>query len=232
MDAKVIKDKLLLERWIAGRLTPPEARYFEDLVRKQKGLAEELGLPDVLRRMMRLLDDTGLEWQEKPPRFWHNPVVPAALALVAVLGIGAALYFVLGKSRLGTQYNDFRTEALQGLLVEPIGTETTHVHLARPGEPGLATYAIGSRKAPTFAELRPDVRLLSGHLYSAKIQRDDGTFWGRFDNLLRDSNGELRIALNSGAFAAGTYSLEVRQINLRGDGEVVGLAKLVIKPSN
>ena len=92
------------------------------------------------------------------------------------------------------------------------------------------TYDIGTRKAPTFAELRPDVRLMSGHLYSAKIQREDGTFWGRFDNLLRDSNGELRIALNSGGFAAGTYTLEVRQINLRGDGELVGVARLLVKP--
>ncbi len=76
------------------------------------------------------------------------------------------------------------------------------------------------------------MHLLAGHLYSVKIGRADGTFWGRFDNLLRDSNGQLRIAVNSGAFAAGTYDLEVRQINLRGDGEVVGLAKLVVTPGS
>ena len=230
MDVKVIRDKQLLERWIAGKLTPPEARYFEDLVRKQPGLAEELGLPEVLRKMMRLLDDTGMEWQEKAPHFWHNPAVPAALALVAAVAVGVALFFGLGKQHLGTQYDEFRTEALQGLLNEPIATKTTNVHLTKPGEPGLMTYDIGTRKAPTFAELRPDVRLMSGHLYSAKIQREDGTFWGRFDNLLRDSNGELRIALNSGGFAAGTYTLEVRQINLRGDGELVGVARLLVKP--
>ncbi len=232
MDAKVIRDKQLLERWIAGKLTPPEARYFEDLIRKQPGLADELGLPEVLRKLMRLLDDTGMEWQEKTPHFWHNPMVPAGLALIAAGAIGVALFLGLGKQRLGTQYAEFRTDALQGLLNEPIATKTTTVHLAKPGEPGLATYDIGTRKAPTFAELRPDVRLMSGHLYSAKIQREDGTFWARFDNLLRDSNGELRIALNSGGLAAGTYTLEVRQINLRGDGEVVGLARLMVKPGS
>jgi hypothetical protein len=232
MDVKLIRDKQLLERWVAGKLAPPEARYFEDLVRKQPSLADELALPDTLKKLMRLLDDTGLEWQEQSPKFWHNALVPVGLAAVAVLAIGAALFLGLGKSRLGTQYNEFKSDALQGLLNEPIATRTTAVHLTKPGEPGLATYAIGSRKAPTFAELRPDVRLMSGHLYSAKIQRDDGTFWGRFDNLLRDSNGELRIALNSGAFAAGNYTLEVRQINLRGDGEVVGVARLSVTPGN
>jgi len=232
MDVKVIRDKQLLERWIVGKLTPPEARYFEDLVRKQPGLAEELALPEVLRKLMRLLDDTGMEWQEKAPRFWHNPAVPAGLAVVAAAAVGIALFIGLGKHRLGAQYDEFRSDALQGLLNEPITTKTTNLHLAKPGEPGLATYDIGNRKAPTFAELRPDVRLNSGHLYSAKIQRDDGTFWGRFDNLLRDSNGELRMAVNSGAFAAGTYTLEVRQINLRGDGEVVGVARLSVKPGN
>ncbi len=230
MDVKVIRDKQLLERWVGGKLTPPEARYFEDLVRKQPSLADELGLHEVLRRMMRLLDDTGLEWQEKPPRFWHNAAVPATLAAIGLIAIGVALFYVLGKQRVGAQYSEFRTEALQGLLAEPIGTATTHVHLTKPGEPGLMTYTLGSRKAPTFAELRPDVRLLSGHLFSVKIERDDGTFWGRFDNLLRDSNGELRLGVNSGAFAAGSYTMEVRQINLRGDGEVIGLAKLVVTP--
>ena len=232
MDVKVIRDKLLLERWIGGKLAPPEARYFEALLRKQPALVDELGLPDVLKRLMRLLDDTGTEWQEKPPRFWHNPLVPGALAAIAAGAIAVALFLGMGKHHLGNQYDEFRTEALQGLLAEPINTVTTKVHLTKPGEPGLATYPIGSRKAPTFAELRADVRLNSGHLYSAKIQRDDGTFWGRFDNLLRDSNGELRLALNSGALTAGTYVLEVRQINLRGDGELVGTARLTVKPGN
>lgn len=230
MDAKVLREKLVFERWIADRLTPPEARYFEDLVRKNPHLGDELGLPDALKKMMRLLDETGTEWQEKAPKFWHNPLVPAGLAALAVAAIVVAAMLGVGKARVAGQYAEFRTEALQGLLSEPIGTQTTHVHLAAPGEPGLTTYPIGNRRAPTFAELRLDVRLLSGHLYSAKLTRDDGTFFSRFDNLLRDSNGELRIAVNSGAFAAGTYLLEVRQINLRGDGSVVGQARLSVSP--
>ena len=230
MDVKVIRDKQLFERWTAGRLSPPEARYFEDLIRKQPELADELGMHDALKRTMRLLDDTGTEWREEAPKFWQKPIVPLALALLAAGALGVALFLGLGKSQIGTQYKDFKTEALQGLLAEPIGTVKFPVHLVHPGEPGVQSYAIGSRKAPTFAELRPDVHLYAGHLYSAKIRREDGTFWGRFDNLLRDSNGQLRIAVNSGAFAAGTYDLEVSQVNLRGDGELVGIARLVVTP--
>lgn len=230
MDVKVIRDKQLFERWTAGRLAPPEARFFEDLIRKQPELADELGMPEVLKRLMRLLDDTGTEWQERPPKWWHNPWVPLGLALLATAAIGTSVFFALGKQQLAAQYSEFKAEALQGLLVEPIKTEKYPLHLSRPGEPGLSSYQIGSRKAPIFAELRPDVHLAAGHLYSVKITRQDGTSWGRFDNLLRDSNGQLRLGVNSGAFAAGTYDFEVRETNLRGDGEVSGIARLVIVP--
>lgn len=228
MDLQLLRDKQLVERWIAGKLTPPETRFFEDLVRKRPEIADALGLPDALKRMMRLLDDTGTEWQERPPRFWHNPLVPILIGLGALCAIGAAGFFAVGWQKTQAKYDTLRAESFKGVLVEPISTQTTLVQLAKPGEPGLATYKIGSRKSPTFAELRPDVHLLAGHLYSARIERDDGTFWARADNLLRDSNGELRIALNSGALAAGNYMLEVRQTNLRGDGEVVGRARLSV----
>ena len=232
MDLQLVRDKQLVERWIAGRLPPPEARFFEDLIRKQPALADSLGLPDALKRMMKLLDDTGTEWQERPPRFWHNPLVPAALGVLAAVAIAAAVSLAFGKQHMAGKYQELRAESLEGVLEEPISTQTTVVHLAKPGEPGLMTYKIGSRKSPTFAELRPDVRLMSGHLFSAKIERQDGTFWARFDNLLRDSNGELRIGVNSGALAAGSYRLEVRQINLRGDGEIAGVAHLQVVSGN
>ena len=42
MDLQLVRDKQLVERWIAGRLPPPEARFFEDLIRKQPALADSL----------------------------------------------------------------------------------------------------------------------------------------------------------------------------------------------
>lgn len=232
MDLQLIREKQLVERWIARRLTPPEMRFFEDMIRKQPAMADALGLPDALKRLMRLLDDTGTEWQERPPRFWHNPLVPILLAAVGSVALIAAVYAFLNAQHLGARYAALQAEALTGLLNEPIQTVTTAVRLTKPGDPGVATYNLGNRKSPSFAELRADVRLQTGHLYSVRLQRDDGTFWVRFDNLLRDSNGELRFAVNSGALPAGKFRLEVRQVNLRGEGDVIGVANLNVGAAN
>ena len=80
MDLKLIEEKQVVERYLRGRLSPPEARFFEQVVRQSPEIAETIGLPATLRRMMQLLDDTGTEWREQPPKIWHRPWVPASLA--------------------------------------------------------------------------------------------------------------------------------------------------------
>ncbi|MBS0393365.1 MAG: hypothetical protein JSR54_02005, partial [Proteobacteria bacterium] len=64
MDLKLIEEKQVVERYLRGRLTPPEARFFEQVVRESPQIVEQMGLPEALKRMMRLLDDTGTEWRE------------------------------------------------------------------------------------------------------------------------------------------------------------------------
>ena len=64
MDVKIIEQKQLVERYLFGRLSPPEAKFFEQLVRKSPELAEKMGLPMALRRAMHLLDETNTEWRE------------------------------------------------------------------------------------------------------------------------------------------------------------------------
>ena len=48
---------------------------------------------------------------------------------------------------------------------------------------------------------------------------------------MKDSNGDLRVAFNSAAFAAGTYTVAIDSVNLRGDGEPIGKLRLRIDPT-
>ena len=73
-----------------------------------------------------------------------------------------------------------------------------------------------------MAELFVDVGYVKNNLFKITVTRDDGTFWGRFENQVKDSNGELRLAVNSAAFAAGVYNVSLLSVNLRGEGERVG----------
>lgn len=230
MDLKVIEQKQLVERYLVGRLSPPEARFFEQLIRRSPQLAEQVGLPDTLKRTMRLLDETGTEWRETPPRFWHKPAVPFGLAAGLVLALALGIGTWLAKRELAADHAALQVTAERGLLVAPTQQATVRVTPARPGE-RTPTVTLGSRATPTSAELRIDTSYVRGNLYKATFKRDDGTFWARLDNLLRDSNGELRLAINSGAFAAGIYDVTIESVNLRGDGEVVGRLRLRIDPN-
>ena len=226
---KLIEERQVVERYLRGRLTPPEARFFEQVVRGSPELVERIGLPETLRRMMRLLDDTGTEWRERPPRFWHPPWVPAALAAAAVLATAVALLAWTGKRALVGDYEHFKAQAASGLLNPPTSSAVLHL---KPGRPGQAapTYAIGGRVAPTLAELRIKLDYTRATLFKVTIKRDDGTYFARLDNQLKDSNDELRLAFNSAIFAAGVYDLELDSVNLRGDGELAGRLRLRIDP--
>ena len=229
MDVKTIEQKQLVERYLFGRLSPPEARFFEQVVKKSPQLAESMGLPEALRRTMHLLDETGTEWRETEPRFWHKPAVPIALAAALAIALVLALTTWLGKRALDRNYTALRVEAEQGLLYAPTSTAVLRLEPARPGE-HVPVYPIGARVAPTLAELRIDTSFVRNNLFTAVIRRSDGIYWARLDNLMRDSNGELRIALNTSALAAGLYDVEIESVSLRGDGVPAGRLELRVEP--
>jgi len=225
MDLKLIEEKQVVERYLRGRLTPPEARFFEQVVRQSPDIVERIGLPQTLQRMMRLLDDTGTEWREQPPRFWHRPWVPAGLAAALVLASVLALAFFSAKRSAVAGYEHMKSVAASGLLNAPTSTRVLRLRPGRPEE-RVPTYAIGERVAPTLAELRIDLGYARATLFKVTIKRDDGTYYARLDNQLKDSNGDLRLAFNTGAFAVGLYDVELESVNLRGDGELAGRLRL------
>jgi hypothetical protein len=229
MDLKLVEQKQLVERYLLGRLSPPEARFFEQLIRRKPELADQLGLHESLRRTMQLLDETGQEWREAPPRFWQKPLVPLALAgtLLLTTLLTAGLWFA--QRELSAKHEQLAAEADRGVLNAPTRSATFQVTPGRPGE-RAPVVTLGSRATPTLAELRIDTSYAGGNLYKATFKRDDGTFWGRIDNLVRDSNRELRLGLSSAAFPAGTYDVVIEAVNLRGEGQPIGRLKLKVEP--
>jgi hypothetical protein len=229
MNAKLIEQKQLVERYLFGRLSPPEAKFFERIVRESPELAEQMGLPQALQRAMHLLDETGTDWREKGPSRWHSPWVAGALGVVALIALAVAIAGWSGRNDWATRYTKLNSVASQGLLPPPSRTVVFRVHPSRAGEQ-VRNYAIGSRATPTFAELHFDVSYVKATLFKLLIRRSDGTYWGRLDNQLRDTNGDLRLGINTAAFAAGSYEVEIDEVNLRGQGERIGRVGLVIDP--
>jgi hypothetical protein len=227
MDLKLIEEKQVVERYLRGRLTPPEARFFEQVVRQSPEIAERIGLPETLKRIMRLLDDTGTEWREQPPKFWHQAWVPACLAAALLVALIVALLSWSAKRDAVAGVDRLKTQVAIGILNAPTTSRVLHLKPGRPDE-AIPTYPIGGRLTATLAELRINVGYLQSTLFKVTIKRDDGTYFARLDNQLKDSNGELRIAINSSAFAAGVYAVDLEAVNLRGEGDLVGRLRLRI----
>jgi hypothetical protein len=229
MNAKLIEQKQLVERYTFGRLSPPEAKFFERIVRDSPELAEQMGLPQALQRVMHLLDETGTEWRDKGPARWQSAWVVGALAVLALVTLLAAISGWSGRNEWATRYARLNSSVSQGLLPAPSRSSVFRLHPSRPGEQ-VRTYAIGTRASPTFAELHLDVSYVKATLFKVLIKRSDGTYWGRLDNQLRDTNGDLRLAVNTAAFAAGNYEVEIDEVNLRGEGVPVGRVGLQVDP--
>ena len=227
MDLKLIEERQVVERYLRGRLTPPEARFFEQVVRQSPEIVERMGLAETLKRMMQLLDDTGTEWREQPPKFWHRPWVPAALAAALLVALALALASWSARRSALESYARLSAESALGILHAPTSSQVLRLKPGRPDEP-VPTFPIGARTAPTLAELRITVGYVPATLFKVTIKRDDGTYFARLDNQLKDSNGDLRLAFNSGAFAAGVYEVTLETVNLRGDGELAGRLRLRI----
>ncbi len=228
MDRKIIEERKLVERWVSKQLTPPEERYFEALIRKEPALVEALGLPSVLKRLMQLLDDTQTEWREPRLAFWQTlPVFMGAFALAGVFLI-MTIFLYGSREEMRHQMQSVQSAAEVGFLNEPLNTQTIPVQVVRPATGSANSYSLGSRKSPIFSILKIDVHEYQGTLYSASLQRDDGVFVMRIDNVLRDSNGELHWVINSSVLAAGIYDLQLRESNLHGEGSLIGVAKLVV----
>jgi len=230
MDVKIIEQKQLVERYLFGRLSPPEAKFFEQLVRKSPELAEKMGLPMALKRAMHLLDETNTEWREQTPPLWKRPWVSAVLGVLLVLALVLAISMWSGKSAMTHRYTQLKEAAAGGLLPAPAFSKSLRLRPARDNEQVL-TYPMGARLTSQLTELRIDVGYIKNNLFKLTISRDDGTFWGRLENQVKDSNGDLRVAFNSAAFAAGTYLVEIDSVNLRGDGEPIGKLRLRVDPT-
>jgi hypothetical protein len=206
--------RLLAARYLAGLLSPDDARRFEDAVREHPSMAEELGLAEQLARVSRLLDAERLG--ERPP-WWHDRRVPmgaaVVIALLAVATAWSAVRAGIAEDRMAL----LEARAAEGFLLPP---STTRTALADPDRGGRV--ALGGRDVPERVELRIPVRGKDFELFRIAIAREDGTAVLHAERLQRDSNGELRLALNSSLLPAGSYVLRIEGYTWRGETVAVG----------
>ncbi|MBV8741056.1 MAG: hypothetical protein JOZ12_04680 [Sinobacteraceae bacterium] len=220
MDRDFIARNQIIERYLSGRLPLKGATDFERFCRENPQLLDELGVPERVNAGLRLLEASG------KPEPWQEPARPKWLRPQVLLGLGAAvalLAVALGVVGSNSASKTQRIEKLQRQLAEqPLeaATNTRAVRLVPSRDGASNTPAISISRSPAqLVDLRIDESRSPYKLFQITIDRIDQGRVAVLHNLAKDSNGHVRMALNSTALGPGNYQLTIQGLSWRGDPE-------------
>jgi len=220
IDRDFVARNQVVERYLSGRLPLKGATDFERFCHQHPELLDEIGLPERVHAGLRLLEASGKPepWQEAARPVWQKPQAILGLA-AAVLVLGVALAIVAG----GSAAKNHRITALQKQAFERAldpATSTREIRLlpSRSGASNTPAINIGGGSVQ-LADFKIDESRSPYHSFRVTIDRIDQGRVAVITNLTKDSNGHLRIALNSSALGPGNYQLTIEGLNWRGDPE-------------
>lgn len=217
-DKKFIEDHNLVERYLENKLPFKGARDLEQWCHAHPDYLNELKLSERAHASLKLLEASGRpqDLGEPKPPWWKSIYLLIGLAVFAVVCLVTA-WSIAGKySSLQGKLEDTKRVINQGPLVQP-ATEKA-IYITPDHAPGIDRAVIKlNRAAPLLMDVHIDLgytqKLLQFRLFVDK--KDQGRALV-LNNLLKDSNGELRVTLNSTGLSAGTYSVRIEALPPRG----------------
>jgi hypothetical protein len=220
MDRDFIARNQVVERYLSGRLPLKGATEFEQFVHRHPEILDEIGLPERVNAGLRLLEASGKPepWQEAPRPSWQKPQVTLTLAaLVGVLAVALTVLTGTGAAK-SHRIAELQKQANEQPLDPATSTREIRLMPSRSGASNSPAISIGGGGAQ-LADFKIDESRSPYHIFRVTIDRIDQGRVGVITNLVKDSNGHLRIALNSTALGPGNYQLTIEGLNWRGDPE-------------
>jgi TRAP-type mannitol/chloroaromatic compound transport system substrate-binding protein len=102
---------------------------------------------------------------------------------------------------------------------------TIVVGIARNGPPAQATLSINYGE---FADMKVDVSWSRYSSFKVSIDRVNQGRVAVLNGIEKDSNGQLRIALNAGAFGPGDYMVAIEGLTMRRESVPVGWFRISV----
>ena len=216
MDRDFIARNQVVERYLSGKLPIKAATDFERYCKEHPQLLDELGLPERVNAGLRLLEASGKPepWQEASKPIWQQPAVILGLgALAAVLAVALSLVAV---SSAGKTHKiiELQRQVADRTLDAATSTRVVRLMPSRSGASNTPAIVIGSGEAQLM-DFRIDETRSPYKDFRVTIDRVDQGRVMVIDNLSKDSNGHLRLAVNSSAFGPGNYQLTIEGLTMR-----------------
>lgn len=241
-DRKFIEEYRLIERYLDGKLPLKGARDLEHWCRDNPGYLAELKLSERAQASIQLLDACGkpVDWREPRTPWWRSVYLSIGLAAAACLSLSACWVLTVEYSTLRTRLQETSTRQTQGPLVQP-GSESS-VTIIPDREPTLGrARLVVSRDLPQLIDVHVDLAYDANASSTANAPAKKVTTFrlvvdkkdaGRaliVNNLLKDSNDQLRLTLNTTALAAGIYTVRIDGVPFGGGVYPAGWLLLEVK---
>jgi hypothetical protein len=156
---------------------------------------------------------------------WIERLKPHRLAIgVGVLLVALAVALAWVAWRWGVAEDRMamlQAKADAGFLQAPTSSRTVRIDLRAPG-----TVSVGGGEFPERIDLRVNARSGRYARFRASLVRDDGTLLFHADQLVRDSNQDLRLSLNTSILPQGDYELRIEGYGRGGKLERFAEARL------
>lgn len=230
MDREFIERNQIIERYLAGKLPVKGASDFERFCREHPELLDELGMPARVQAAVRLLEsgNRGI-FEEKPKPLWEKPALPIALGVATLLLAGLAAWLASVSSERAARIAALETLVVEQPLDAATRTRPITVIPNRTGVPRAPLFGMSAEPAE-LVEMKLDVSWAQTPSFRVSIDRRDHGRVAVLHNLLRDSNGNLRVSVNSAALGPGTYEMTIDALNWRGQPEPAAWASFEVAP--
>jgi hypothetical protein len=230
LNPEFIEKNRIVERYLLGQLPPRAVAEFERFCRENPKLLDSIGLADRLNAGLRLLDTAGRAepWQEKSRPVWQRPQIFAGLLLAVVALGGSTLYLYSRSSGLETERDALQQRVIERPINAAASTRTIAVNPNRTGPVARAMFTIGAGARSEFVQMKINVSWSASSLFHVEIDRRRQGRIARLSRVARNSNGEVIIALNSGALGPGDYSVTLEALYWRGNARPAAWAAFAV----
>ena len=159
--------------------------------------------------------------REPPPAWWKTTYFIAAIAAITLASL-LGFWVMLGKyALLRGELEDTRTQMRQGSLTPPGTRNSLRIAPDR-------TAAVDSARVPVnhavaqMLDLRIDMGYSKVQQFRVTVDKKDQGRVLIIDDLLRDSNGDLKVSFNTSAMTPGRYDVRIEGLPLLGSPDAEG----------
>jgi hypothetical protein len=243
-DRKFIEEHKLLERYLDGKLPVKGARDLENWCRGNPSYLSELKLSERAQSSLKLLEACGRPVDLSEPRtpWWRSLYLLIGLGVATLLSL-TAFWVLIGKYYiLQNRLEEARTVQIQGPLVQPTSETSVTVTPDRSPDVGRARIEV-KRDLPQLIDVHIDLSFtqanVTGSLNNAAAKKVttfrlvvDKKDQGRaliVNNLLKDSNNQLRLTLNTTGLSPGVYTVRIEGLPFGSAAYPLGWMLLEVK---